>query len=653
LIFSHEGGKEQNEKRWKKRGYLMRMSRRLIVILVLGMLVLASVQVVSATGEVTWWWKGGGIMDQTKPIKTSSDKITLTPSDEASWDAGNAAEVDLTFPAGTWTVVLYAYTWGDTVSTTVTVWNKGTGETFCQDTLDINVTAGTRVDVSMTAGPASFSVDDKVAVSVKANSGGNLKLYYNAIGKPARLVSPSGSPAYPGVPVPDIEIKKTAFPTEGAPCTDVTFTITVTNTGDCTLDPVEVVDTLPAGMSYVSDDSGGSVVGNTITWTTSLGMGASQTIHLVAHINEGATGTLTDSVTATGTPPKGDDVTDSDTATVTALAPGISVEKVADPTSNAPSTDVTFTITVTNTGDCTLDPVTVVDTLPAGMSYVSSDPAGSVVGNTITWNVGPLASEASKTITLKAHIDAGAAGMLENVVTATGTPPEGEDVHDCDTADIDIEVLARTIEPPQQTLIEITTDIKSDGTVIEGEQFGWETGNGNLLNNPPLSPGEAVGGIKYDEKMLGLNGTTEFTKCFNVNTNVTPNLYVTKTIGYKSGDLGSLSHAEQVGMHYFGASPPLSSNTTCEQVNAYSEMVVTNVQAATETEVGITENHERSLLYEIYVEGNGTVSAGVDAFVDAGRSADAPASRMMYKEKSIGYGNFTFRKEVGYTSKQP
>ncbi|RJS80927.1 DUF11 domain-containing protein [Methanophagales archaeon] len=637
----------------EKKGYLKRMSRRLIAILVLGMLVLASMQVVSATGEVTWWWKGGGIMDQTKPIKTRSDKITLTPSDEASWDAGNAAQVDLTFPAGTWTVVLYAYTWGDTVSTTVTVWNKGTGETICQDTFDINVTAGTRVDVSMTAGPASFSVDDKVAVSVKANSGGNLKLYYNAIGKPARLVSPSGSPAYPGVPVPDIEIKKTASPTEGTPCTDVTFTITVTNTGDCTLNPVTVVDTLPAGMSYVSDDSGGSVVGNTITWTTSLGMGASQIIHLVAHIDAGASGTLTDSVTATGTPPKGADVTDSDTADVTALASGISVEKVANPTSNAPSTKVTFTITVTNTGDCTLDPVTVVDTLPAGMSYVSSSPAGSVVGNTITWDVGPQASRASKMITLVAHIDAGAAGMLENVVCVTGTPSEGADVHDCDTADIEVEALAPTIEPPQQTLIEITTDIKSDGTVIEEEQFGWEAGNGNLLNNPPLAPGEAVGGIKYDEKMIGSNGATEFTKRFEVDTNVTPNLDVTKDIGYKSGDLGSLSHAEQVGMRYSGASPPLSSNTKCVEVEAYSKIAVTNVRAATETEVGITETHERGLLYKINAESNGTVAASVDAYVEDGGGADALGSRMTYKEKSIAYGEFTFTKEVGYKSKPP
>ena len=173
------------------------MLRRLIGILVLVMVVLVMVQVVGAAGEVTWWWKSGENMNQMKPTKTTSDMITLTPGDTASWYAENATQVDLTFPAGEWTVVLYAYTYGNAVSTTVTVWNKRTGETICQDTLDINVPAGTRVDVSMTAGPASFSVDDKVAVSVKANSGGNLKLYYNAIGKPARLVSPPNSPAYP------------------------------------------------------------------------------------------------------------------------------------------------------------------------------------------------------------------------------------------------------------------------------------------------------------------------------------------------------------------------------------------------------------------------------------------------------------------------
>ena len=249
---------------------------------------------------------------------------------------------------------------------------------------------------------------------------------------------------------PEIEVNKTADPTEGAPSTGVTFTIRVENTGDCTLNPVMVVDTLPAGMSYVSDDSGGSVSGQEITWNLgSMDTGASKTISLVAHIDTGASGTLTDSVIATGTSPHGDDVSDADTADVTALTPGISVTKTADPTEGAPSTDVTFTIAVKNTGDCTLDPVKVVDTLPTGMSYVAtgtSPTPDNAVENadgtwTITWNnVGPLTASGtagdSTTITLVANIDEGASGVLNNTVHVEGKPPYGDNVTDDDIAQV-------------------------------------------------------------------------------------------------------------------------------------------------------------------------------------------------------------------------
>nr|QNO51665.1 hypothetical protein IGDPAKFA_00019 [Methanosarcinales archaeon ANME-1 ERB6] len=321
---------------------------------------------------------------------------------------------------------------------------------------------------------------------------------------------------------------------------------------------------------------------------------------------------------------------------------GISVNKVANPPDVAPSSNVEFTITVSNTEDCTLDPVRVVDTLSGWMSYVSSSPAADTHDGTIIWNnVGPLDPGDSKTITLVARIASDASGSVTNAVMVTGTNlTTGVNVTDSDT--VTVTVLAKTIEPSTKTLIDVTTEIKSDGIVIEGEQFGWETGNGNLLNNPPISPGEAVGGIKYDDKMIGSNGTTEFTKNFGVNTNVTPNIAVDKDIGYKSGDLGSLSHAEQAGMRYYGASPPLSSDTKCEDVNAYSKMVVTDVEATTETEVGITETDERDLHYGIDVEGKGSVSAGVDA----------SASSMSYKDKSTAYGgNFSLHKKVDYTSK--
>ncbi|HOO53171.1 MAG TPA: hypothetical protein PLX30_02950, partial [Methanothrix sp.] len=94
--------------------------------------------------------------------------------------------------------------------------------------------------------------------------------------------------------VPDIMVTKTASPKAGGPCTNVTFTITVTNTGKVPLD-LEVIDTIPTGMSYVSaNPAPDSVVENangtwTVVWEshlTVLGPGNSTQILLVAHIDE-------------------------------------------------------------------------------------------------------------------------------------------------------------------------------------------------------------------------------------------------------------------------------------------------------------------------------------------------------------------------------
>jgi uncharacterized repeat protein (TIGR01451 family) len=136
---------------------------------------------------------------------------------------------------------------------------------------------------------------------------------------------------------PKISITKVASPTSGAPCTNVNFTITVNNTGDCTLDLVTVVDTLPSGMSYVSDNSGGNVSGQEITWNLgSMGPGPT-TILLVAHIDVGAAGTLTNNVTATGTP--------------------------KDSMCGHINDTVMYCYNVTNTGDVTLTNVTVKDNI--------------------------------------------------------------------------------------------------------------------------------------------------------------------------------------------------------------------------------------------------------------------------------------------------
>lgn len=108
----------------------------------------------------------------------------------------------------------------------------------------------------------------------------------------------------------------TTVPVHLFPNDIATFTIKITNTGETILDPVEAKDTLPRGLSYVSDNRGGMVQGLNITWHNlgRLEIGASTQIRLVTRIDPFASGWLENFVTVTGTPPTGYNVTDNDTA---------------------------------------------------------------------------------------------------------------------------------------------------------------------------------------------------------------------------------------------------------------------------------------------------------------------------------------------------
>ncbi|RJS80926.1 hypothetical protein CW713_06875 [Methanophagales archaeon] len=247
---------------------------------------------------------------------------------------------------------------------------------------------------------------------------------------------------------------------------------------------------------------------------------------------------------------------------------------------------------------------------------------------------------------------------------------------------------SQPVKPTKETeCVGVTTDITCSGTVVESQGLSLESSSKDILDNPPLyagKAGEKYGKIKYDEKMIGLSGATDFDKCLEVDTSKTaPNLHVHKQIGYKQGVLGSLSSDEQVGMNIVTTAKvtrktkkksvlpeeeekwkkkicPFKKVTkttktvpaSCEEVNAYSEMVVTEVSATTETNVGITKAPV-NLGYKINAEGKGFVAAGVGVSVVDGRGKDTLGSKMVYKEESIAYGDFEFSREVGYKSEPP
>jgi uncharacterized repeat protein (TIGR01451 family) len=77
----------------------------------------------------------------------------------------------------------------------------------------------------------------------------------------------------------------------------------------------------------------------------------------------------------------------------------------------------TYNIKVDNTGDLTATGVVLTDEIPAGMRYVSSDPAGTVSGSTVIWNVGSLNKAESRSF--KLVLQGTQAGLWTNTVVAT------------------------------------------------------------------------------------------------------------------------------------------------------------------------------------------------------------------------------------------
>jgi hypothetical protein len=207
---------------------------------------------------------------------------------------------------------------------------------------------------------------------------------------------------------------------------------------------------------------------------------------------------------------------------------------------------------------------------------------------------------------------------------------------------------SRNVPPtPETETLTITTEIVCDRKVIESEQLNWKSSNKNLLDNPPLASKEKYGKIKYNENMISSSGATNFYKDFKIDTGKTPNLEVTKNIGYTAGEKGSLSHAESVDMS-------LISSGSCAYVSAGSSMSMTEVQAATETKAQMTRTPK--MHYEINAEGIegsgtlavGTITAGISASVDDTRTSKKLGSELKLGYKTTVDGSFEFYKEMDF-----
>jgi len=227
----------------------------------------------------------------------------------------------------------------------------------------------------------------------------------------------------------------------------------VTNTGDVTLDPVSVTDdTFGIGVTCL-------VTGLNPGDSTTCATVAAHTVTLA----EANAGQVVNTGTANGTDPDGDVVTDPSTLTTPVVQhPDISnVKSLASYDDNDGSGDITlgddlwYQFLVTNTGDVTLDPVSVTDDT---FGIAVTCPATTLAPGDDT----TCTADAAHTVTLP-EADA---GQVFNEATASGTSPAGVTVTASDDLTTPVE------QDPAHTL---------DKTFVPGLVANGETGTFTLV----------------------------------------------------------------------------------------------------------------------------------------------------------------------------
>ena len=229
--------------------------------------------------------------------------------------------------------------------------------------------------------------------------------------------------------LPDLTIAKSHVGNFTQGQTGATYSITATNSGlAATSGTVTVVDSLPAGLTATAiSGTGWACVLGTLTCTRSdaLAAGASYpVITVTVNVSLSAPASVTNSVSVSG---GGQIVTTNDTATDPTTInqlPDLTIAKSHVGNFTQGQVGATYSITATNSGSAaTSGLVTVVDSLPAGMTATAISGAGwsCVLGTLTCTRSDALAGGSSyPVITVTVTVANNAAASVTNSVSVSG-----------------------------------------------------------------------------------------------------------------------------------------------------------------------------------------------------------------------------------------
>jgi uncharacterized repeat protein (TIGR01451 family) len=237
----------------------------------------------------------------------------------------------------------------------------------------------------------------------------------------------------------------------------IEYQLDVTNLGPNTATSVTLVDSLPAGVSFVSASEGGTLSGTQVTWNLDdLTSGGTATRTLEVQSTAAGNKLNVARVSSATTDPN--TTNQRATAQTSATSADLSLTK-AGPASVQVDDTIDYVLTVTNSGPHVAASVSLVDSLPAGVTFVSATGGGTLTddGAAVTWGGGSLASGATRVETLR--VVANTTGSKTNrawVSSPTHDPDDGDraanfvtDVTDPPSPDSDLSRLPAGARRPR------------------------------------------------------------------------------------------------------------------------------------------------------------------------------------------------------------
>ncbi|MFI6644265.1 hypothetical protein [Streptomyces sp. NPDC050504] len=302
-----------------------------------------------------------------------------------------------------------------------------------------------------------------------------------------------------------LSITKTPASGTYVPGAQVTYTVTVNNSGPAPAIGAAVRDTFPSsfsGVTWTCAASSGSACGQAsgsgnIDTTADIAAGGRVTYTITGSTAPDRTGTLDNSATVTRPAASIDDNCNTSCTANSTLTrdpqANLEVSKTLVTSPVVPGQTVEWRVTVRNAGPSRATGVVVKDRIPAGVTGASMSGASNCTasGGEFTCGAVELAPNASATWTLRGTLDPSATGAPENVVTVSGGP---------DPSGTKTATASPTPASPQANLT--ITKVLVTSPVVAGEKIEWRV---TVFN---AGPSRARDVVVRDKIPAGVTGAT-------------------------------------------------------------------------------------------------------------------------------------------------